>query len=674
MKHAFVALAAVVLMVAALRARAQLPSNAPLLTPEQALDRRAIGDLEFSPDGTRLVFTVTEPARGAARARAIWLLDVASDQVRPLTFSGHNDSAPRWSPDGRSIAFLSDRDHDVAQLYRLAMNGGDAERLTDGKDAITAFRWSPDGTRIALLMPEAKPEAQQKRERDKDDSRVVDKDNRRPRVWLLDVASHALTQVTSGGWRIGQIEWLPRGDRLVAAATSKPEADHWTERIYSIDPTNVAGGTFTEIAAPRGPFGGLSVSPDGTTIAYLGARVDGPEPHDVYLQPVAGGAARNVTALTIDRPVGQLRWIDDHTIAATVARGFGSAIASIGSDGRAQFLDADVNPTTVARATNGTIAYAGETATRPPELWLKPANAGARVVTALNASWTSIPVVAPEFVTYKSFDGVEIEAALLRPPLPNSRSATPQPATLDDQPSAISRQPSPFVILVHGGPTGRWSDTFEPWGQLLVARGYAVLYPNIRGSTGYGQRFVEMNRADWGGGDFKDVMAGVDAMIARGVADPARLGIGGWSYGGYMAAWAVTQTSRFKAAVSGAPVIDMASEFGTENGSMYDEWFYGTPYEKLDGFIRSSPITYVKNVKTPTLLLQGEADTTDPIGQSQQFYRGLKRYGVESDFVLYPREPHGLREEKHLIDRLTRVIAWFDRYLKPNTPSTAGHP
>jgi dipeptidyl aminopeptidase/acylaminoacyl peptidase len=191
-----------------------------------------------------------------------------------------------------------------------------------------------------------------------------------------------------------------------------------------------------------------------------------------------------------------------------------------------------------------------------------------------------------------------------------------------------------------------------------------VIYPNVRGSTGYGQKFVEMNRADWGGGDFKDVMAAVDAMIARGVADPNRLGIGGWSYGGYMAAWAVTQTTRFRASVSGAPVIDLASEFGTEDGSQYDEWFYGTPYEKLEGFIRSSPITFVKNVKTPTLLLQGDADETDPIGQSQQFYRGLKRYDVPSDFVVYPREPHGLREEQHLLDRLERILAWFDKYLE----------
>jgi dipeptidyl aminopeptidase/acylaminoacyl peptidase len=273
----------------------------------------------------------------------------------------------------------------------------------------------------------------------------------------------------------------------------------------------------------------------------------------------------------------------------------------------------------------------------------------------LNASWRHPAAISAQLVKYKSADGTEIEAALL-------------------QPSAPSPKPYPAVILVHGGPTGRWADNFEPWGQLLAARGYAVLYPNVRGSTGYGQHFVEMNRGDWGGGDFQDVMAGADWLVARGLADPNRLGIGGWSYGGYMAAWAVTQTTRFKAAVSGAPVIDMASEFGTENGSAYDEWFYGTPYEKLDGFIKSSPITFVKNARTPTLLLQGEDDTTDPIGQSQQFYRGLKRYGVDSDLVLYPREPHGLREEHHLVDRLTRILAWYDRYLKPAVPSDSPRP
>ncbi len=181
---------------------------------------------------------------------------------------------------------------------------------------------------------------------------------------------------------------------------------------------------------------------------------------------------------------------------------------------------------------------------------------------------------------------------------------------------------------------------------------------------GYGEKFLELNRGDWGGGDFRDVMEGVDYLIGRGVADPDRLGIAGWWYGGYMAAWAITQTHRFKAAVSGAGLANLVSEFGTEDHPSYDEWFYGLPYEKMDGFLRSSPITYAKNARTPTLILQGETDVIDPIGQSQELYRALKFYGVPAELILYPREGHGLREEKHLLDRLNRIVAWFDEHLK----------
>jgi dipeptidyl aminopeptidase/acylaminoacyl peptidase len=218
--------------------------------------------------------------------------------------------------------------------------------------------------------------------------------------------------------------------------------------------------------------------------------------------------------------------------------------------------------------------------------------------------------------------------------------------------------------LIHGGPTGAWESSIESWGQLLVVRGYAVFYPNIRGSVGYGQRFIESNRADWGGADFKDVMAGIDDSIAKGVADPNRLGIGGWSYGGYMSEWAITQTTRFKAAVSGAGMANLISEYGTEEHPSYDEWFWSVPYEKPEGFLNHSPFVFIKNAKTPTLILQGDADTVDPLGQSQELYRGLKRYGVPAELVIYSREPHGLREEKHLVDRLNRMVAWYDKYLK----------
>jgi dipeptidyl aminopeptidase/acylaminoacyl peptidase len=625
------------------------------LTPEQTLDRRGVGErggISFSPDGTRVLFSVADPPKGTTRARAIWLYDVASDRARALTFSAKNDSSPQWSPDGASIAFLSDRDGQ-AQIYRMSMRGGEAEKLTDGKEAVRAFRWSPDGSRIALLRAEAKSDAQLQRERDKDDGRVVDRDTRHPCIWMLDVASRSVTRITTPGWKIGSIEWMPDGARLAAVATDKPASDSWTERLYVID---AVSGRFSEVGEQRGPVGEIAVSPDGRTIAYVGARVDGPEPHDLFLQPVDGGPAQNITSATIDRPITQPRWLDNQSLAVIVAQGFKSEIAEVTRDGRVRRTESvAVHASAFGTSRNGAIAFSAETASHAPELWVRPTSGAARAVTDVNARWNTTTVAQPEFVKYKTFDGLDIEAALLKPL------------------GSVSGK-RPFVVLVHGGPTGRWADAFEPWGQLLAARGYVVLYPNVRGSTGYGQKFVEMNRADWGGGDYKDVMAGVDWAIAQGLADPNRLGIGGWSYGGYMAAWAVTQTTRFKAAVSGAPVIDLASEFGTEAGPAYDEWFYGTPYERLQGFINGSPITFVKNVKTPTLLLQGEDDETDPIGQSQQFYRGLKRYGVDAELVIYPREPHGLREEKHLLDRLNRVIAWYDRYLKPGTGETAQRP
>jgi dipeptidyl aminopeptidase/acylaminoacyl peptidase len=229
--------------------------------------------------------------------------------------------------------------------------------------------------------------------------------------------------------------------------------------------------------------------------------------------------------------------------------------------------------------------------------------------------------------------------------------------------SAPDAPPQPLVVLVHGGPAGVWRNRFDALTQLLVARGYTVMQPNIRGSVGYGQKFLTSNRADWGGSDFKDVMAGVDDLVRRKIADPNRLAIGGWSYGGYMAEWAITQTDRFKAAISGAGMADLATEYGTEARPEGDEWYFGTPYENLPAFQKCSPILYIKNAKTPTLILQGEADTTDPISQSQMLYRGLKRYNVPAEFVVYPREPHGLRERFHIIDRYRRSVDWMDKYL-----------
>jgi dipeptidyl aminopeptidase/acylaminoacyl peptidase len=432
---------------------------------------------------------------------------------------------------------------------------------------------------------------------------------------------------------------------MIASATGHPESDQETDRIYSI---NLADGKLTEIAAPRGPFGRLRVSPDGKRVVFVAAPVDGPSPHDLFLLTLADGKILNLTSSSLDRPVLSYSWLaSSNTVLVTLQNGFKTSFVLISLVGPVvPHPPLVVNPRAFDISPSGMIAFAGGSAAEPDELWLAESDKPAQRLSDFNKNLRQLTILQPERFRYKSFDGVEIEGALIKPK------------------GYVSGTRVPLIALIHGGPTGAWSDSIESWGQLLAARGFAIFYPNVRGSTGYGHKFVEMNRADWGGADFKDVMAGVDYLIAQGIADPQKLGIGGWSYGGYMSEWAITQTTRFKAAVSGAGLANLASEFGTEAGSSYDQWFFGVPYENLDVFMKSSPIKYLRNAKTPTLILQGEADRTDPIGQSQELYRGLKYYGVEAELVLYPREGHGLTEEKHLIDRLNRIVSWYEKHLK----------
>jgi dipeptidyl aminopeptidase/acylaminoacyl peptidase len=463
--------------------------------------------------------------------------------------------------------------------------------------------------------------------------------------------------MTQPNWELSELAWLPDGEAVIAVATDHPESDQETNRIFAI---KLPSGEMTQLAAPRGPFGSVKISSKGTAVSFVGAREDGPEPHDLMLldiRPDGAGVARNLTRATLDRQIFDYHWTKEGGLVAIVADGFRTRFHAMDLQGALQdpangAAGLDTNPAAFALTADGVI-FAGQTATQPQELYAWDEKNAPVQLTHINDAWKQYTLVKPQFYKYKSFDGLEIEAELLKPAGYDGKSKLP------------------LITLIHGGPTGAWEDAIDAWGQLLAAHGYAVFYPNIRGSIGYGQKFIEMNRGDWGGKDFKDVMAGVHDLIAKAIADPERLGIGGWSYGGYMSEWAITQTTAFKAAVSGAGLANLISEYGTERGPSYDEWFYGLPYEKPEGFLHSSPFVYLKNAKTPTLILQGDADPVDPLGQSQELYRGLKRYGVEAQLVIYPREPHGFHEQKHLLDRLNRILAWYDAHLqKPVAAAT----
>lgn len=622
-------LACSLLMVVGSVAQAQL-------TPEQLIAVRRLSDLHWSSDGHALAFTVTEPPVGTTPSRHVW---VWTDALRQYTSSAKSEDHARWTADGQRLAFISDRDQ-ARNIYIMPVGGGEATAFTRGKRPVQSFEWSPDGKQMALLGPDPKSDTAQKREDDKDDAHPVDRDEDRSHLWLADVPTGTPRLLLGAPWAVSDAQWLPGGDGLVVVATDHPESDRETNRIFVV---KTSDGAMRPVVTPPGPFNRVLVSLDGKHLAFVGARGDGPTAHDLYIVSTDGGTPRNLTDLSIDRPVEAYAWRSDGTLLVAATDGFYTTLWTVDTLGKASRLALPkMKVGDVAVSSTGTIAFVGETATQPPELMTWDGAAAPQRVSHFNESFEHLALMQPTLLTYKSFDGRQIEGALLAP---------------------AGGTHLPTIIEVHGGPTGNWSDQLDSWGQLLAAAGYAVFYPNIRGSTGYGYDFVVRNRGDWGGGDFKDVMAGVDYLVQRGIADPDRLGIAGWSYGGYMSEWAITQTTRFKAAVSGAGLSDLASEYGTEEHPSYDEWFYGLPYEKPEGFRRSSPLTYVKNARTPTLILQGDADVVDPIGQSQELYRALKRYGVTTELVVYPREPHSFREEKHLTDRLRRIVAWFDKYL-----------
>jgi dipeptidyl aminopeptidase/acylaminoacyl peptidase len=625
------------LALAALVSLAAMEAAGPL-TIDQAMSIREPADLQFSPDGARVAFTLQEPASAASKTaqRHIWVLDVATREIRQWTSSTKSESSPRWSPDGRTLAFLSDRE-ETTQIWLLPADGGEAARLTAGKNAIESFRWSPDGKRIAFLATDPRTAEEEKKQKEQDDARVIDVDRKPSRVWIVDLATRAARPVTAGPWSFREIEWVPGADRLVANGTEHPADEHrGIDRLCSI---SLADGRVQELLVPRGPFGRLQVSPNGAAVAFTSSAEDGPTAQDLFRMPLAAHTPRDLTVAK-DRPVVWYQWLDDEELAALFNNGFHTELETIGGKSRRLVSDdsLDVSAATVSK--QGKVVYVAESAAVPPELFLD-----GKPVSHFNDGLKSAGLKAAEFFRYQSFDGTPIEAALYRGA------------------GAAADKPQPLVVLIHGGPAGDWRNRFDGLTQLLVSRGYTVMEPNIRGSVGYGQKFLASNRGDWGGGDFKDVMAGVDDLVRRKIADPKRLAIGGWSYGGYMAEWAITQTDRFQCAISGAGMADLATEFGTESRPEGDEWYYGVPYENLAGFQKGSPIVYIKNAKTPTLILQGEADTTDPLSQSQMLYRGLKRYNVPAELVVYPREPHGLRERNHLVDRYRREIEWIEKYL-----------
>ncbi len=380
---------------------------------EQSISLRPMTDLQFSPDGRRLAFTVIRAPKELPREQEIWMLNVQTKKAWRFAHSRKSSRNPTWSPDGSQLAFVSDRE-ERTQIYVMPSDGGEAEVLTSGKNAVSSIAWSPKGDSIAFLAPDAKSEAEEKKEKDKDDARVVDKDDKPARLWVVGLTDKKTRKLSSDDWRIAEMKWALEGDRLLVVATKHPEPLVWRNRILSV---SLADGATKEIATPSGPVSDLQVSLDGKLLSFRGARGDGPSPHDLFIVPAEGGTPRNLTEKQIDRPIGGQAWTSPEKILAVVDYGFASRLAFVGLDGTTEpGPEIEVNPFGRAVVSVlGDLAFVGQTAIEPHEIWLKPAGGSAERVTKINEQLLKASLVKPEFYRYTSFDKTEVEAALYRP-------------------------------------------------------------------------------------------------------------------------------------------------------------------------------------------------------------------------------------------------------------------
>jgi dipeptidyl aminopeptidase/acylaminoacyl peptidase len=671
---------------------------------------RWIASPQISPDGAKIVYTlVTVNAKHDNYETSLWIIPASGGAARPLTSETH-DSSARWSPDGRTLAFLrvpEQKDKDgkpqPAQIYLLSMDGGEARALTDIPKGASGLAWAPDGQSIAFLSTTLPKDFDKKPDKTKDgkdddaesDVRVIVKaayrmngdgyiDPDRPsHIWTVPLmgpgAPEKARQVTSGGFSESDIVWSRDGTRIYFTSdrVREPYYEPPHEEIYVV---NAAGGDIAKVAGIDGPIQAISLSPDGSHIAFVASiNSGGGLPQRSYSQPdlfvttsEPGGTPRNLTA-AYDYDIGGGVGGDQ-----APPRGSGPSKPYWSADGRAIVVDSaeegranlkriDAETGKVEWLTSGNHSVFSYSATpdgsKATILISSPTNIGDlflldgapghvdRLTHINDELFEKLNLTEPEMIWYKSFDGRRIQAWVQRPP--------------DFTPG----KKYPLILDIHGGPHAAYGYTFDHEFQWMAAKGYVVLYPNPRGSTSYGQEFGNIIQYAYPGDDFKDLMAGVDELIARGWVDPDKLGVTGGSGGGVLTNWTVGHTTRFKAAVSQRSIADWRDFWYTADFTLFTTfWFRGAPWEQEADFKERSPITYVDKITTPLMLIEGESDFRTPPGAGgEQMFRALKYLKKPVVMVRFPGETHELsRSGKpvHRVERLQHIVAWFDKYLE----------
>ena len=625
------------------------------MTIADVLSFKSLRDTQLSPDGKWILFGVREADLKEDRYNTdIWMVKSSGGRPIRLTYTPASESNWQWSPDGKQVAFLSDRDG-KSQIYLLSMKGGEAEKLTDSKTDISGFRWSPDGRKIAYLAREPLSKKEQERKKHHDDARVVDQEFRYTHLWVIDLATKKTKQITHGKMNIDNFDWSPNGKTIAFAHRPTPKVPDIFNADISAVPAD--GGAVKPLVRRPGFDTNPRYSPDGKKLAFVSQDGDTTWYSNSYIC-VMDLKKKKITNVTrkFDNPIQDYTWSADgkrfYFIGGARTNMHIWRISAKGGQPQQVSTLAGVNTSFSFSGDGHWMSFIHQDGKTPPDVYLTVAKKFAPLrLTHMHAYLDSFQLSVPEIIRWTGRDGRQIEGLLYRPV------------------GYKAGRKVPLLTVVHGGPAGYYLNAFSmgyayPY-QVFAGEGYAVLLPNPRGSGNYGYAFRRANFRDWGGEDFWDIMRGIDKVVKMGIADPQKLGIMGWSYGGFMTSWIITQTDRFKAASVGAGVSNLYSFTGQTDIPEFMKSYWGVwPWDDPELYRSHSAMYHIKNAKTPTLIQHGEQDARVPIAQGRELYMGLKKNGVAVKFVIYPRQPHGIREPKLLRDAMRRNLAWMNHWIR----------
>jgi len=645
--------------------------NDKLLTKETYMEMETIRSPNISPDGKQILFTRGWVDKMNDRSRSnLWIVDVEGKRIRELTHGNWRDFSPVWSPDGKQIAFLSDRDG-TTQVHVMWLDTREVAQLTHVDQAPSSLRWSPDGKSLAFTMyiREDKPILPVKLVKKPRGAKwakpaiIIDRlswrrDGRGPipkgysHIYVIDAELGGTPkQVTSGEYSHSDPQWSAEGKKIYFSAIRKPDAEylHGDSEIYSVDLDTLEIEVLTE---RKGPDRTARVSPDGKWIAYTGYDDKNYTRHlsNLYLMDISGKKKRLLAGDLPNSP-SSITWSSDGSrVYYFMAEKGESNLYFVSTNGKIKKITEGLHYLSgLSMAKNGQVATTRSTFHKPGYLMTFNLNNTDKIRKLVDVNedvLANVKLGEVEELWFKSPDGLDLQGWLIKPPEfdPNKKY--------------------PMILYIHGGPWAMYSVRFSWAWQNFAVNGYAVLYMNPRGSKGYGQDFVNGIQFSYPGKDYDDLMAGVDAAIAKGFIDEDNLFVCGGSGGGVLTAWIVGHTDRFRAAVSMRPVINWHSFVGTTDGSMWYRQFRKYPWEDPVEYALRSPLHYVANVTTPTMVMTGEADLRTPMGQSEEYYRALKMLKKDTLLVRMPEEYHGWRRPSHRLLQQLYLIAWFEKHMK----------